>query len=149
MDDTGGATEETPENSGTDDPETDSVQDAAEQRQHERAETVEDVLADVREDLGNRKYPVTSEELSTAYDDRPIDLPNETESLGSVFRRIDETFDDDEAAYDAVITELEGEGMADRSVGPEAETATWSEERAREAQVAPDERYEGEVDDGQ
>ena len=151
MDDSDGAREETPEDRGTDDPITDSVEDAAQQRQHERTEGVEGTLAEVREDLGNRKYPVSSEELSAAYADEPIDLPNETESLGSVFRRLDETFEDEEAAYDAVITELDDEELAARSDGPGTETATWSEERAEtqhefEDDPIPDEDYESSVE---
>lgn len=94
------------------------VQDEAEERRHERTEHVEAILDDVREDLGNRKYPVTSEELGAAYADHPLDLPNETESLGSVFDRIDGEFEDEESAYDAVVDQFESSGYLDEaSVG--------------------------------
>ncbi|WP_435346359.1 hypothetical protein [Haloarchaeobius sp. HRN-SO-5] len=88
----------------------DSVDDAARERQHERAERVADVLASVREDLGTQQYPVSSEELATEYADRPMDLPNETESLGSVFDRLDGEFEDEEMAFEAVTTEIDAGG---------------------------------------
>lgn len=152
MDDSDANREETPEERGIDDPITDSVQDAAEQRQHERTERVEDALAGVREDLGNQTYPVSSEELSAAYADQPIDLPNETESLGSVFRRIDETFEDEAAAYEAAVTELStDEQVAVRGNAADPEGATWSEERAEtqhefEDDPIPDTDYESSVE---
>ncbi|PSP97432.1 hypothetical protein BRC89_11360 [Halobacteriales archaeon QS_4_70_19] len=40
-----------------------NADDEAERRQHERASTVEDVLGEVREDLGEQAYPMTSEAL--------------------------------------------------------------------------------------
>ena len=59
-------------------------------RQHERAEHVENILNEVETDVRDRKYPVRSEELATEYADQPIDMPNETESMGSVFDRLDD-----------------------------------------------------------
>ncbi|WP_231186199.1 hypothetical protein [Haladaptatus sp. DYF46] len=92
------------------------VQDSARERQHERAERVEDVLGDAGRMLGEHKYPTTSEELATEYGDQPLDLPNETETLGSVFDRIvDERFESPEEAREAVYNEISGEagGMAE------------------------------------
>ena len=68
----------------------DEVDDAAEERQHERAAAVEDVLSEIRGDLGRQSYPTNSEDLASTYADTPIDLPNETESIGSAFDRIDD-----------------------------------------------------------
>jgi hypothetical protein len=98
----------------------------ARERQHDRAETVERVLEDTGtlEDLRDHKYPVSSEELSAAYGDQSLDLPNETESLGSAFDRLDEEYDSPEEAREAVYGELTGEqmdGTRDVDVGAAAE----------------------------
>lgn len=81
----------------------------AQERKHERAEHVEDILDDVEADARERKYPVRSEELATEYADQPIDMPNETESIGSVFRRLDDEYDSPEAIREALHGELTGE----------------------------------------
>lgn len=92
-----------------DDPDVSSVQDSAKERQHERTEHVENILNDVSGLLDEDKYPTTSEELATEYADEPIDLPNETESLGSVFDRlVDERFETPEEAREALYGELTG-----------------------------------------
>ncbi|WP_313696190.1 hypothetical protein [Halorarum halobium] len=94
----------------------DSVQDAAERRQHERAESVETTLEAVRADLGTHQYPVTSEDLAAYYADDPTDLPNETESLGSAFGRLDRSFADPDEAFEALVSEFE-EGRLEGSEG--------------------------------
>ena len=99
-----------------DDHDTECVQDNARERQRERAERVEDVLGDAGQMLGEHKYPTTSEELATEYGDQPLDLPNETETLGSVFDRlVDERYESPEEAREAVYNEVSGEagGMAE------------------------------------
>lgn len=107
----------------------DSVQDAAEERQHDRSERVEGILADVEADLGEHDYPVSSEELAATYADQTIDLPNETESLGSAFERLDEEFQDEQSAYDALVGELGGdEGWMGRQEGDRP--ATWGAGRS-------------------
>ncbi len=87
----------------------------ARERQHDRAEAVENLLEDTGtlESLRDEKYPVTSEELSDAYGDQSIDLPNETESLGSVFDRLDDEYDSPEEAREAIYNEITGEQMDD------------------------------------
>ena len=86
------------------------VQRRARERQHERAERVEDVLDRVSGLLGEHKYPTTSEELAVEYGDEPLDLANETESLGSVFDRlVDERYESPDEAREAVLHELTGE----------------------------------------
>jgi hypothetical protein len=109
---------------------TDEVDDAAEERQHERAATVEDVLSEVREDLGRRSYPTNSEDLASTYADTPIDLPNETESIGSAFDRIDDRFEDPEAAYEALVREYEERDLVDAETGAQTpeERAAWTDE---------------------
>ena len=112
----------------------DDVQDAAERRQHERAETTENVFAEVRRDLGEQKYPVTSEELGSYYADDLLDLPNETESLGSVFRRIDDRFEDADAAYEAFVTEFGAEERFSDPTAAGTSGATADEGRSRPRQ---------------
>ena len=88
----------------------DRVQDRAEQRQAERADHTESIFAAVERHLGDLEYPVTSEELATEYANEPIDMPNETESLGSVFDRlVDEQYGSPEAVREAAYGELTGE----------------------------------------
>jgi hypothetical protein len=83
--------------------------DRARERQHDRAEHVENILEEVETDVRDRKYPVRSEELATEYADQPIDMPNETESMGSVFRRLDDEYDTPEEVREALHGELTGE----------------------------------------
>ena len=100
----------------SEDPDPDRVQDSAKRRQHDRAERVEDMLNRAADMLDEHKYPTTSEELATEYADEPLDLPNETESLGSVFDRlVDERFESAADAREALYGEVTG------SAGPDAE----------------------------
>ncbi|MDF9744213.1 hypothetical protein [Natrinema salsiterrestre] len=88
----------------------DRVQDRAEQRKSAVADHTESILEDVEHDLGELEYPVTSEELATEYANEPIDMPNETESLGSVFERlVDEEYDSPEEVREAAYGEITGE----------------------------------------
>jgi hypothetical protein len=97
------------------------VQDSAKERQHERTEHVEHILNGVDGLLDEDKYPTTSEELAVEYADEPIDLPNETESLGSVFDRlVDERFETPEEARELLYREL---------TGPAGTTNEYNEER--------------------
>lgn len=98
----------------TDDPDPERDQRRARERQHKRAEITEDLLGDAGEMLGEHKYPATSEELAAEYGDQPLDLPNETETLGSVFDRlVDERFESAEEAREAVYGEITGEAAGD------------------------------------
>lgn len=89
----------------------DSVTDRAESRKHARAEQVEHVLDETEALLRDQKFPVSTEELATEYADQPLDLTNETESLGSVFDRMTdrEAFDSSEEVREALYNELTGE----------------------------------------
>ena len=92
------------------DPDKERVQEHANERRRERTDHVEDALAGTDEMLGEHKYPTTSEELATEYADQPIDLPNETETLGHVFDRlVDERYESAEEAQEAIYNELTGE----------------------------------------
>ncbi|PSP54176.1 hypothetical protein BRC74_01750 [Halobacteriales archaeon QH_7_68_42] len=98
-----------PENGDHQDPDPERVQDQAIERQHEHTESVEDMLGRVGL-LEEEKYPTTAEELAVEYGDQEIDLPNETESLGSVFDRlVDERFESPDEAREAIYRAVTGE----------------------------------------
>lgn len=104
----------------------DSVQDAARERQRERTESVESMLAPVEEAAQQLDYPTTSEAVAVEYGDQVIDLPNETETLGSVMDRlVDEEFDSPESVVEAVSGEITGEAHP----GP----AEYNDQRALDA----------------
>ena len=116
-----------------------SVQESAEERRRERTEAVEDTLATVREDLGDQKYPVSSEELAAYYANGPRDVTNETEWIGSAFDRIDNSFEDAEEAYEALVTEFEqGDHLDVRSDDVGHEPPYESPERASTQEVGED-----------
>ncbi|RQG87000.1 hypothetical protein EA462_15255 [Natrarchaeobius halalkaliphilus] len=92
------------------DPDRDRTQDRAERRASRRADRTESILEDVDRNLGEFEYPITSEELAAEYGSEPIDMPNETESLGSVFDRLaGEQYADPEAVREAVYGAITGE----------------------------------------
>ncbi len=120
-----------PEDSSRPDPDHERVQERARDRQHDRTESVEDMLGEVGM-LEADKYPTTSEELAVEYADETVDLPNETESLGSVFDRLtDVRFESPAEAQEAVLNELTGE-----QAGPEE----YNDERALDDLQDEDER---------
>ena len=90
-------------------PSDDRTDERARDRQHECAEHVENILDAVETDVRDRKYPVRSEELATEYADQPLDLPNETESVGSAFDRLDEEYDTPREVRESLYDELSGE----------------------------------------
>jgi hypothetical protein len=89
-------------------PDKDRAQDRMSERKHERADRVEHVIERTEADLGGRKFPVTTEELAAEYADEPLDMANETESLGSVFDRMSEReeFQSAEEVREALYDEL-------------------------------------------
>jgi hypothetical protein len=94
----------------SEDPDPEREQRHARERQRERTESVEDILGEAGQMLGEHKYPATSEELAAEYGDQPLDLQNETESLGSVFDRlVDERFESADEAREAVYGEITGD----------------------------------------
>ena len=108
----------------SDDPDPEREQRRARERQHERTERVEDMLGEAGEMLGEHKYPATSEELATEYGDQPLDLQNETESLGSVFDRlVDERFESADEAREAVYDEISGEAAGSEEYNDERDLA--------------------------
>lgn len=109
-----------------------------------RESSVEDVLASVREDLGTQSYPTTSEDLAATYADDPTDLPDETESIGSAFDRIDDQFADADEAWAAFLSEFErGEYATGYTEATRTGGDTWSEERIGDDRPPADENTEG------
>ncbi|AGB16930.1 hypothetical protein Halru_2345 [Halovivax ruber XH-70] len=91
-------------------PDVDRAQDRISERKAERAEATESILADVERRLGELEYPVTGEELSQEYALGEMDLPNETESLGSALDRlVNEEFSSADEAREAIYGEITGE----------------------------------------
>ena len=91
-------------------PDASRVQDRAIERQDDREDSVERMLSQADELLGDLKYPVSSEEIAAEYGDQESDLANETESLGSVFDRlVDERFESEAEAREAIYGEITGE----------------------------------------
>ncbi|PSQ16807.1 hypothetical protein BRD02_04270 [Halobacteriales archaeon QS_8_69_73] len=79
-------------------------QKSSNERKHEHAEAVEEILDAVDPALEEHAYPVNSEDLSAQYGETVLELPNETESLGSVFDRLeDDEYDSPMAAKEAVL----------------------------------------------
>lgn len=110
-------------------------QESARERQRERAESAESAAADDRfgEMLSEHKYPATSEELAADYGGEPIDMPNETESMGSVFDRLEGArFDTAEEAEEALYNELSGSEGGPQEYNDERELA--------EGEEGPDDR---------
>ncbi|NGM67883.1 hypothetical protein G6M89_02460 [Natronolimnobius sp. AArcel1] len=120
-----------------DDPSRDRVQDRAAQRKSQRADTTESILEDVERHLGDLEYPTTSEEIAAEYGSEPIDMPNETESLGSVFDRLaGEQYDSPEEVREAVYGEITGEAGNQNEANPERDLSAVDES----TQGSPSER---------
>lgn len=82
---------------------------SARERTHERAASVESILAAIEPDAAAEAYPANSDELVAWYRATELELPNETESMADAFDRIAETTDefaDPEAAREALTAEL-------------------------------------------
>jgi hypothetical protein len=115
------------------DPDPEREQRRARERQRERTESVEGMLGEAGQMLGEHKYPATSEELAAEYGDQPLDLQNETESLGSVFDRlVDERFESAEEAREAIYNEITGEAAGPEEYNDERDLAELDEESTDE-----------------
>jgi hypothetical protein len=115
------------------DPDPEREQRRARERQRERTESVEGMLGEAGQMLSEHKYPATSEELAAEYGDQPLDLQNETESLGSVFDRlVDERFESAEEAREAIYNEITGEAAGPEEYNDERDLAELDEESTDE-----------------
>ena len=116
-----------------DEPDASREQRHARERQRERTESVEGMLGEAGQMLGEHKYPATSEELATEYGDQPLDLQNETESLGSVFDRlVDERFESADEAREDVYNEFTGEAAGSEEYNDERDLGELDEESTDE-----------------
>ena len=111
-------------------PDRDRAEDRISERKTERAEATESILERAETDLDEMEYPVTGEELSREYATDPIDLPNETESLGSVFDRLaTEQFESPAEAREAVYGELTGQAGGRDEANPERDLERLDEKK--------------------
>ena len=101
-------------------PDTDRAQDRISDRKADRAATTESILEDVERRLDETEYPVSGEELAREYATDPVDLPNETESMGDVFDRLaDEQFESPAEAREAITGAVTGEAGDMHEANPE------------------------------
>ncbi|QCJ47378.1 hypothetical protein [Haloprofundus sp. MHR1] len=105
------------------DPSHESVIESSRQRKDERADTVENIMDEMDRHLEGQKFPVRGEELAEEYGGQPDDMPNETESLGSVFDRLgqDEEYESAEEVREAVYGEVTGEAGGENEYNPDRE----------------------------
>ncbi len=104
----------------------------AAKRKRDRADIVENILQDVESKLDDPKYPVRSEELAEEYAEQPIDLPNETETLGDVFDRVGEKFDSRQDVREVLYGEITGEAAGAEEYNPERDLDALEEELGSE-----------------
>lgn len=109
-------------------------QESARERQRDRAEAAESAAEDEFSGmLSGHKYPATSEELATEYAQDPVDMPNETESIGSVFDRLEgERYETAEEAEEALYNELTGSEGGDEEYNDERDLTEVQESVGRE-----------------
>lgn len=105
-------------------------QRSARERQRERAEAAESAAAgEFGEMLSDHKFPTTSEELAVDYGDEPIDMANETESMGSVLDRLEgERFESAREVEEAVSNELTGSEAGPEEYNDERDLTELEEE---------------------
>lgn len=100
-------------------------QDSSRERKHEQAEAVREILDSVDPALEEHAYPTDPEELSARYGETPVELPNETESLGDVFDRLsDDEYGSPGAVREAVLREVSGASLDPTVAGSEREAGT-------------------------
>ena len=78
----------------------------AERRQHDRHERQEEILTEFENAVDDVKFPSNSAEIKAELRDAPDEVVAEEESLGSVLDRLDDEFEDEQAARDAIMEEL-------------------------------------------
>ena len=110
-------------------PAVDRAQDRVKRHQSRRATRSEATLETFETD----EYPVTGEELARGYATEPMDLPNETESLGGVFDRLsNEKFESAAEARETIYGELIGVTDDAHEANPERDLASITDETPRE-----------------
>ena len=100
----------------------DDPQEAARERKREHAEAVEEILDAVDPALEEHAYPVNREALAAQYGETVLELPNETESLGSVFDRLaDDEYGSAMEAKEAVVHDVSGATLDPTVAGEDRE----------------------------
>ncbi len=84
----------------------DDPQDAAANRRRDRHERREEIFAYVERLVDDVKYPTNSAELKAEYRDSPDEVVAEEESLGSAIDRLDDEYEDELTARNAILEEL-------------------------------------------
>lgn len=123
----------------TDVPSDDRVTDRARERQRERHNRQAEVFDHFESVVDDVKFPTSSAELAAAFRDEPDEVVGEEESLGSVFDRLDDEYEDEVAAREALLAEL---GEAEH-----ADPATTEREEVAETRAEQLDRTESVEDD--
>lgn len=78
----------------------------AERRQRERRERQAEILEQFEHAVDDVKFPTNSAEIRAEFRDAPDEVVAEEESLGSVLDRLDDEYEDPQAAREAILEEL-------------------------------------------
>jgi hypothetical protein len=100
----------------------------AARRQRDRQQRQDEIIAEFEGAIEDVKFPVHSAEIAAEYRDAPDEVVAEEESLSSVLDRLDEEYDDELSAREAVLEEF---GATDHD-----EPADLERERIAEAERA-------------
>jgi hypothetical protein len=95
----------------------------AERRQRDRHERQEEILEAFEAAVDDVKFPSNSAEIRAELRDAPDEVVAEEESLGSVFDRLDDEYEDEQAARDAIVAELGEAEHADPAATERREVA--------------------------
>ena len=103
-----------------------SPDERAERRQRDRQQRQDEIIAEFEETVDDVKFPSNSAEIAAEYRDAPDEVVAEEESLGSVLDRLDDEYDDEQAAREAILEEL-GEAEHAKPAGTERREAAETE----------------------
>ncbi|MFB6220744.1 MAG: hypothetical protein ABEH90_04830 [Halolamina sp.] len=84
----------------------DDPQEEAERRVRDRFERQEEILQEFEDIVDDVKFPTNTAELRAEYREAPDEVVGEEESLGSVLDRLDDEYEDELAAREAILEEL-------------------------------------------
>ena len=101
----------------------DTPDENAERRQRDRHERQEEILTEFESAVDDVKFPSNSAEIKAELRDAPDEVVAEEESLGSVLDRLDDEYDDEQAAREAVMEELGEAEHADPAATERREVA--------------------------
>mgnify|MGYP006282684717 FL=1 len=95
----------------------------AERRQHDRHERQEEILTEFENAVDDVKFPSNSAEIKAELRDAPDEVVAEEESLGSVLDRLDDEYEDEISAREAVLEEFGESEHADPEITERREVA--------------------------